>query len=112
MFASAAMFSPLEQTVIALAFTTPARCEDDGPKRRVTRLIRGVLGMLGSEQRGWPADRRLDHLHRLAGMIHRGRVDEIALNQAIADGFTEKHLDALRSLSSTTRSRFLTEVQH
>jgi hypothetical protein len=45
-------------------------------------------------------------------MIHRGRVDEIALNQAIADGFTEKHLDALRSLSSTTRSRFLTEVQH
>jgi hypothetical protein len=106
------MFSPLEQTVIALAFTTPARCELDGPKRSMIRLIRRVFGMLESEERVRPADRRLDYLHRLAGMIHRGRVDEKALNQATANGFTEKQLNALRSLSSTTRLRFLMETRH
>ncbi len=79
------MFSPVERTVIVLAFTSPGECEDCRSGSWAARLLIRAVEALVPEQRFRPlANRRLDALRRAVCSIRAGRLESQAFDDARA----------------------------
>ncbi len=101
------MFSPVERTVIVLAFTSPGECEDCRPRSWVARMLIRAVEALVPEQRFRPlANPRLEALRRAVCSIRAGRLEGRAFDDAKAAGVTKEQLATLRALATPAGSEF------
>ena len=101
------IFSPVERTVIVLAFTSPGECDDCRSGSWAARMLIRAVEALVPEQRFRPlANPRLDALRRAACSIRAGRLEGRAFDDARAAGVTEEQLKALRALATPAMSEF------
>jgi hypothetical protein len=95
------MFSPVERTVIVLAFTSPGECRDCRSRSWFGRVLNVALEALVPEQRSRHfANPRLDSLRRVVCSIQTGILDGRVFDDARAAGVTEEQLHALRALKT------------
>jgi hypothetical protein len=107
------MFSPLERTVIVLAFTSPGECEDCRTRSLTTRMLSRAVEALVPEQRFKAlANPRLDALRRAACSLKAGMLEGRAFDEARAAGLTEEQLNALRALAKPGEYESQVQVTH
>jgi hypothetical protein len=101
------IFSPVERTVIVLAFTSPGECEDCRSGSWAARMLIRAVEALVPEQRFRPlANPRLDALRRAVCSIRAGGLEGRAFDEARGAGVTEEQLTALRALAAPAKSEF------